>query len=229
MSDCDVRFSYQSDEACGGIQESHKYSDICKKCHENQHIPSVEAEPTCHRSQRLSEKSKLAQQLCRLYGVNRKSVAPAHLYFVGFDKEGELYKECIRKNSGFHDYKVEITDQSVTELFPLDEIVYLTPDSDTELSEIDDSKVYVLGGLVDESISTNTTKEKAESVYISTAKLPISQYMERVEQASYSQVLAINQVFEILMTFKSTGDWRTALATGVPKRKGYKIPHSSGK
>lgn len=52
------------------------------------------------------EKSKLAQQLCRLYGVNKKADTPAHVYFAGFDKNGELYQECIRKIDGFEKYQV---------------------------------------------------------------------------------------------------------------------------
>lgn len=51
------------------------------------------------------ERSKLAQQLCRLYGVNKKADVPAHVYFAGFDKNGELYQECIRKIDGFEKYQ----------------------------------------------------------------------------------------------------------------------------
>lgn len=54
----------------------------------------------------LKEKNKLAQQLCRLYGVNKKADTPAHVYFAGFDKNGELYQECIQKIDGFEKYQV---------------------------------------------------------------------------------------------------------------------------
>ena len=38
-------------------------------------------------------------------------------------------------------------------LFPADSIIYLTPDADKPLDDIDQSKVYIIGGLVDESVS----------------------------------------------------------------------------
>ena len=38
-------------------------------------------------------------------------------------------------------------------LFPADSIVYLTPDGDKPLADIDENKVYIIGGLVDESVS----------------------------------------------------------------------------
>ena len=37
-------------------------------------------------------------------------------------------------------------------MFPLERIVYLSPDSDTVLSDVDPDNVYMIGGLVDESI-----------------------------------------------------------------------------
>lgn len=38
-------------------------------------------------------------------------------------------------------------------LFPADSIIYLTPDADRPLDDIDHNKVYIIGGLVDESVS----------------------------------------------------------------------------
>ena len=46
-----------------------------------------------------------------------------------------------------------MTGEAVTELFPLDEMVYLSPDAEEELSSLSEEDVYVLGGLVDESIA----------------------------------------------------------------------------
>ncbi|KAI1239615.1 hypothetical protein IHE44_0011034, partial [Lamprotornis superbus] len=55
-------------------------------------------------------------------------------------------------NDGFAGYLMDTTPESYLDLFPLETIVYLTPDSENVLEDIDPDKVYVLGGLVDESI-----------------------------------------------------------------------------
>nr|XP_022325299.1 tRNA methyltransferase 10 homolog B-like [Crassostrea virginica] len=167
------------------------------------------------------ERSKLAQQLCRLYGVNKKADVPAHVYFAGFDKNGELYQECIRKIDGFEKYQVEMTAAPVSELFDVKDVIYLTPDAEDMLEELDKDKVYVIGGIVDESIIKNLSKQKANAFNIPTVRLPIDRYMKKKEQIHFSQVLAINQVFEILVTYLSSNDWRAALSRGVPERKGY--------
>ncbi|XP_048772926.1 tRNA methyltransferase 10 homolog B-like [Ostrea edulis] len=176
----------------------------------------------------LKEKSKLAQQLCRLYGVNWRTDVPAHIYFTGFDKKGDLYQECVRKIDGFEKFQlllvlfqVEMTETSILEMFNIDVVIYLSPDAADMLEDLDKDKVYVIGGIVDESVTKNLSKQKAEVSNIQAFRLPIERYMKKKDQMHFSQVLAINQVFEILVTYLSSRDWKTALSKGVPERKGY--------
>ncbi|XP_077980393.1 tRNA methyltransferase 10 homolog B-like [Glandiceps talaboti] len=165
---------------------------------------------------------RLAQQLGRLYGANRHAEKPFHIYFTNLDKEGAVYKECVRVNCGFENYLIDKTDESHLKVFKKDEIVYLSPDSKTVLECLQPDKVYVIGGLVDESPQKNVTLTNAEKLEIQTAQLPINQYMVKAEgKYNYSKILAINQVFDILLTYHNSGDWREALTVGVPKRKGY--------
>lgn len=43
--------------------------------------------------------------------------------------------------------------ECVEEVFKPEEIIYFSPDAEEEIETIDPSKVYVIGGLVDRSIS----------------------------------------------------------------------------
>ncbi|KAK3586974.1 hypothetical protein CHS0354_026689 [Potamilus streckersoni] len=167
------------------------------------------------------EKGKLAQQIGRLYGSNRKAEKPAHIYLTGLKKEGQLYKHCIRKNEGFQNYSIEITDRSYINLFKPDEMVYLSPDSTNILTEVSHDHVYIIGGLVDESVTKNITQSQADAQGIRTARLPIEEYMEKTDNGTFSKILAVNQVFDVLITYKATNDWRQALGAGIPKRKGF--------
>ncbi len=170
-----------------------------------------------------AEQSRLAQQIGRLYGANRKSARPAHLYLCGLQRDSYLYRECVRKNSGFDNYILDISDKPVLDLFKQEEVVYLTPDSDQVLDTIDPDLVYVIGGLVDETVTKNITLSSAQKLGLRTARLPIDTYMEKSSAAGspHSKVLSVNQVFEILLEYTCTEDWGRALTAGVPPRKGY--------
>jgi len=108
-------------------------------------------------------------------------------------------------------------------LFDPDEVVYLTPDSPNELDQLNKDKVYVIGGLVDHQLRKGKTRSRAEAKQVTTARLPIDKYMERKKEPGYhsfSNVLSVNQVFDILLKFHETQDWRCTLETCVPPRKG---------
>lgn len=45
-----------------------------------------------------------------------------------------------------------MTEVPVLELFDTNDIIYLTPDATDMLEELDKDKVYVIGGIVDESV-----------------------------------------------------------------------------
>ncbi|KAK2120000.1 tRNA methyltransferase 10 B [Saguinus oedipus] len=100
----------------------------------------------------LTELSRLAGQIRRLYGSNKKADRPFWICLTGFTTDSPIYEECLRMNDGFSSYLLDITEDDCFSLFPLETLVYLTPDSEHALEDVDLNKVYILGGLVDESI-----------------------------------------------------------------------------
>ncbi|NXU50824.1 TM10B methyltransferase, partial [Turnix velox] len=122
-------------------------------------------------------------------------------------------------------FQMDKTPESFLDLFPLDAIVYLTPDSENG-KYIDPSKVYVLGGLVDETIHKKLTLQRAQEQSLKTARLPIREYMVKAVNAKnyHSETLAINQVFDVLSTYYETRSWPAALQAGVSSGKGYVLP-----
>ena len=145
------------------------------------------------------------------------------MHFINFKKNSITYKTCCDKNVGFENYILTSTEESLSELFDLSDVVYLSPDSENVIEALKPSKVYVIGGLVDDSVKKNTSACISNSLGIQTARLPISEYMIKGESGTYKQILTINQVFDILLKFQETSCWRTALSLNVPPRTGFKL------
>ncbi|NXN16093.1 TM10B methyltransferase, partial [Indicator maculatus] len=124
---------------------------------------------------------------------------------------------------------MDTTQESYLDLFPLEAVVYLTPDSENVLEDIDANKVYVLGGLVDESIHKKLTLQRAQEQALQTARLPIREYMVKSTSTRnyHSETLAINQVFDVLSTYYKTQSWPAALKAGVAAGKGYVLPDAA--
>ncbi|XP_054843601.1 tRNA methyltransferase 10 homolog B [Eublepharis macularius] len=169
------------------------------------------------------EISRLAAQIRRLYGSNKKAQKPFWIYLTGFVKKSPIAEECLRMNDGFSNYIIDVMPESYLDLFPLETIVYLTPDAENALEEVEPHKVYILGGLVDESIQKRLTFQSAKERHLQMARLPIQEYMVKKLNAKnyHSTTLAINQVFVALSTYYETKSWAEALKAAVSPGKGY--------
>ncbi|XP_076065717.1 tRNA methyltransferase 10 homolog B-like [Oratosquilla oratoria] len=167
------------------------------------------------------EKTRLALQLGRVYGSNKKFLHPAHIHFVNLREDSTFYQLCCAKNEGFQDYIVSRSEFSVTQLFQSKDIVYLSPDAQNVLTGIDVNKVYVIGGLVDETVKKQQSFTFARNESIPSARLPIKEILVKGDSGTFNTILTINQVFDILMTYLDFQDWRLAMLKHVPVRKGF--------
>lgn len=171
------------------------------------------------------ELNHLANQAKRVYSSNKSSSSPFNLHFINLDKQSKTYQMCCQKNCGFENYLLHVVETGAQEHFKGDRIVYLSPDSDNVLDVLDPETVYIIGGLVDDSVKKNSSQKYCQEASISTARLPIAELMARSETGgSFKQILTINQVFDILLSYHETGDWRTALGLHVPSRTGFIVP-----
>jgi tRNA (guanine9-N1)-methyltransferase len=140
----------------------------------------------CDFAELMTEKEckSLAQQLGYCYSANSRAAVPAHLVFAGV--RGAVAAALMRQVPGLENWLVTKTDATYMDHFEgeASSLVYLTADSPDELQELDPSKVYVVGGLVDRNRHKGVCYEKAREQGIATAKLPIGHFM----QLSSSQV-----------------------------------------
>lgn len=99
---------------------------------------------------------------------------------------------------------------------PKSTVLYLTADSEDELSELKPDETYIIGGICDHNRYKNLCLNKARDSGIRTARLPIGRYLASLPTR---KVLTVNQVFEILVKWVETKDWEQSLYAVIPKRK----------
>jgi len=154
----------------------------------------------------------LASQLGYSYAANVKAEHPFHLYYTSFGGKLEV---ALNSFVGHDRWKVSFERKGYEEVFDPSSLVYLTSDSPNVLHEIDPSKVYIIGGIVDHNRLKGVTYQKAQTHQIVTAQLPIEEHMK----LSGRKVLTVNQVLEILVSYVECKDWKLTLDKVVPLRR----------
>uniref|UniRef100_A0A8C3RCB3 tRNA (guanine(9)-N(1))-methyltransferase n=1 Tax=Cyanoderma ruficeps TaxID=181631 RepID=A0A8C3RCB3_9PASS len=181
------------------------------------------------------ESGRLASQIRRLYGANRRAARPFWLCLTEFAAGTPIYEQCFRMNDGFAGYLMDTTPESYLDLFPLETIVYLTPDSENAPEQVLALCLAAQGTCVRPCVTTSPcplqelTLRRAREQCLQTARLPIREYMVKAPNSRnyHSETLAINQVFDVLSTYYETQSWPAALRAGVSSGKGYVLPDTA--
>ncbi|XP_011641938.1 mitochondrial ribonuclease P protein 1 homolog [Pogonomyrmex barbatus] len=159
-----------------------------------------------------------AKQISIAFADNRIHVNPLCLYLCNFNYNG-LLKQYLHQNIPTllnDDFPVVITSQSYLDIFPKNQLVYLTPHCRTELTEYDPDMTYIIGAYIDKADSQPLSLAKAKKEGICMAKFPIDKYLKW--GSSSSKNLTINQSLKIMLDLRHTRDWNEALKN-VPNRK----------
>lgn len=161
-----------------------------------------------------TEMNSLSQQIMYCYAVNSKCASPANLWLTSCT--GDM-GDKLNTIPGFDKWMIEKETKSYIEALQdrKEKLVYLTADAETVLDDLDLNDIYIIGGLVDRNRWKGITLKKALEEGIRTAKLPIGSYLK----LSSSQVLTVNQVLEILLTYLETRDWKASFFKVIPQRK----------
>ncbi|XP_036149800.1 mitochondrial ribonuclease P protein 1 homolog [Monomorium pharaonis] len=159
-----------------------------------------------------------AKQISLAFASNRSHVNAMTIYFCNFNKDG-LLRQYLEQNIPTllsDDFPAVITSQSYLDIFPKNELVYLTPHCRVNLTEYNPNMTYIIGGLVDKNLPQPLSLAKAKKEGIQMAKFPIDQYLDW--GASSSKSLTLDQTIKIMLDLRQTGDWKKALQN-VPTRK----------
>lgn len=163
----------------------------------------------------LKDIKKLHKQIQRCYAENRRVSRPVQLYLTSHG--GQLKKNMDENDKGWVNWKdIHIYSTHYSEFIKKEDLIYLTSDSPNVLQDLDESKAYVIGGLVDHNHHKGITYKQASDSGIDHAQLPLGHFLKMNSR----KVLAVNHVFEIILEYLKTRDWQEAFFTILPQRKG---------
>ncbi|CEP01140.1 tRNA (guanine(9)-N(1))-methyltransferase [Plasmodiophora brassicae] len=151
-------------------------------------------------------------QLRCTYGSNKRMDRPSAIFLTDLS---EATRSALGESSA--SWIMEMSDKSYLSMFPKDQLVYLTADADDVVDDLDVSKAYIIGGIVDHNRLKGLCRQKALDEGIAMQQLPIGKFLE----GSGRRVLTVNQVADILACYSSCKDWQAAFEKVIPSRKGF--------
>ncbi|KAJ8003376.1 hypothetical protein DPEC_G00147690 [Dallia pectoralis] len=168
-----------------------------------------------HMARRETENA--VSQLLDVEGWNRRSLDPFHLHYCSLQPGGGYHRQLVKRYGAdaWENLLVTCTEKQHVDLYPREDLVYLTADSRNVLRTFDHSKVYIVGSIVDRSIQSGLSLANAKRLKLNTARLPLDEFLQ---WDCGAKNLTLDQMIRILLTVKETGSWQKALEH-VPKRK----------
>ena len=166
-------------------------------------------------SEKMSDKEQasLARQIMICWGSNRKAIKPVALHLAGL---ASCSTACLPPSEHTASWRVHRIDEDVTDAFPRDDLVFLSPDAEEPLTSLDPQCVYVVGGLVDSNVQKQTSLEKARANGARAVRLPLAEHAPLA--ASKRLPLTLTSVLEILAAVNNGTSWPAALHAAVAPR-----------
>lgn len=162
------------------------------------------------------ESKNTGYQLSLCFALNRQHRNPFDLHLCNVDFNSntiqslEKYLPTLQTPS----FPINLHEGNVTDVFPRDRLVYLTPHCNTPLTEYNPDDIYIIGAIVDKQPHGPLSMTKAKQMGIRMAKLPLDEHLS----FRSGKALTLDQMNRIMLDIKDTDDWKHALRH-VPRRK----------
>lgn len=157
---------------------------------------------------------KVVSQASMAYSFDKLADKSVQMVFSSIDTQ---WRELFHRVNGFGWSKkiVSFSNDSLLEIAPASEMIYLTADTDNVCQTIDPTKYYVIGCILDHNSKKGLTREYAIKNNIRMERLPIPEYIKMDGR----HVLTINHVAEIIVRVANGESWPDALLATIPQRK----------
>lgn len=158
----------------------------------------------------------LVKQICLSFNALREDKSPYVMHLCNLEKGSFVWNKLENVMTGFEKLPIQVSSKDVTELFPsgTNNLIYLTPDAEEVLQEVEPNFGYIIGAIVDRGDKKPYTLAKAKKLNIQTARLPIDGFIK----FRTSKALALNHMTKVLLEAKRSNDWKKAF-THIPNRK----------
>jgi hypothetical protein len=162
----------------------------------------------------------LLSQVMFIYSNNRYRYSdPYYLHFCNLDQNSISYKLLPKIFQKFFDkdFGVNITNKSYLELFPKQNIIYLTSSAEEVLDSYDYNAVYVMSPLLEKRAekTKDFVKEKFSEENIKVLRLPFEKHI-KIRNDSF---ICMNQWTDCLNDVKNGHNWKEAFERHIPKSK----------
>ncbi|XP_065208772.1 mitochondrial ribonuclease P protein 1 homolog [Planococcus citri] len=158
-----------------------------------------------------------AKQLLFMWSENRDCNFPYHLTFCNLKKDSPVLKKLRKTLVGIDTdptFPFNYTEKNYTELYPKENLVYLTPHC-TETLKYNGNDIHIIGAMVDKSYCEPISLAKAKKDGIRYAKFPLDAHLNWKMGV---KSLTLNQCLAIMNDIKDGRDWPYAFRH-VPRRK----------
>lgn len=90
----------------------------------------------------------LVDQVQYLFAEIHRFHSPSFVYLCNLASDGKLKAEFDRR-APLEYLCYEATQSSYLDIFPREKLIYLSPDSNVEMTEFDHDAIYIIGGIID--------------------------------------------------------------------------------
>ena len=161
----------------------------------------------------------LCKQISGMYSYNKfQSEQPFDINFCNVRMNMSIMQNIPKFIENYQNSMISLHEKSYLDLFPKDNLIYLSPDAEEPLINYNCDDIYIVGGLVDKAHATKKrglTYNKAKNEGIRMARLPLDEY---IMWKNGKKRLCINHVFQILHDWAHTRDMKYALKKNIPER-----------
>lgn len=190
------------------------------------HGPHIIFDMSFYPEMRPVEVSLTSKQLIQVHHVNRAHRFPHHIIFSGCKRNHPSWEDANRYfKNGIDSSLCSITEKHYLDIFPREQLVYLSPDAKQTVNEYDPNKVYIIAAMVDRVPRPNLTLGRAKEEGIEARRLPL----ERCVRIIGRRALCLDHLIGIMNDAHALGSITTGMLNHLPKRKVAPTPGDAGR